>query len=314
MPNVPILLENGWLAGPTASMPTSCSQGASPDYLDTQANTLFTCVNGAYVPAGGTGTQTPLTGPINANNNEIDNLSAIGIGGPSEGPGIGVFVVNHATGGVTDGLFVQDKNPNTYAGAFFENDVLATFGIRVYGSAAGTTPNLCRLEAAGVDMAFALGTSGTNIAEHMRLTQAGNLGIGLPNPAHQLQLSTDDAAKLTTTTWTIASDARLKQNVRPLEGGLDVINQILPVEAEYNGLGGTVAGQRVVSVVAEDLATVLPGCVPTANAKLYTEDTQDTPLLGFNSHEIIMQLVLAVHQLNQKINDLQTSLQLNNVI
>ena len=35
------------------------------------------------------------------------------------------------------------------------------------------------------------------------------VGIGTTSPSYQLQLSTDSAAKPTSNTWTIASDARI---------------------------------------------------------------------------------------------------------
>ncbi|MDZ7587167.1 MAG: hypothetical protein U0946_05385, partial [Patescibacteria group bacterium] len=42
--------------------------------------------------------------------------------------------------------------------------------------------------------------------EVMRITSAGNVGIGTTNPGAQLDLSTDSARKLTTTTWSTGSD------------------------------------------------------------------------------------------------------------
>ncbi len=42
---------------------------------------------------------------------------------------------------------------------------------------------------------------------------SSNVGIGLSNPSYQLQLSTDSAAKPSTSTWTIASDARIKDGI-----------------------------------------------------------------------------------------------------
>jgi hypothetical protein len=44
-------------------------------------------------------------------------------------------------------------------------------------------------------------------------TRGGNVGIGLTNPGYQLQLTNDSAAKPTTSTWTISSDQRLKQDI-----------------------------------------------------------------------------------------------------
>lgn len=41
----------------------------------------------------------------------------------------------------------------------------------------------------------------------------GNIGIGLSNPQHQLELSSDSAAKPTSATWTISSDRNLKNSI-----------------------------------------------------------------------------------------------------
>jgi hypothetical protein len=40
------------------------------------------------------------------------------------------------------------------------------------------------------------------------------VGIGLSNPTYQLQLSTDSAAKPTSSTWTISSDRRIKKDIQ----------------------------------------------------------------------------------------------------
>jgi len=44
-------------------------------------------------------------------------------------------------------------------------------------------------------------------------TKNGNVGIGTTSPSYQLELSTDSAAKLTTTTWSTTSDRRIKDNI-----------------------------------------------------------------------------------------------------
>jgi hypothetical protein len=41
----------------------------------------------------------------------------------------------------------------------------------------------------------------------------GFVGIGLTNPGYQLTLSTDSAAKPSTSTWTVSSDERIKENI-----------------------------------------------------------------------------------------------------
>ena len=41
----------------------------------------------------------------------------------------------------------------------------------------------------------------------------GRIGLGTSTPTYKLQLSTDNAAKPSTSTWTVSSDARLKDNI-----------------------------------------------------------------------------------------------------
>ena len=127
----------------------------------------------------------------------------------------------------------------------------------------------------------------------------GSVGIGLSNPTFQLQLSTDSAAKPSTSAWSVSSDERVKQNIKDLEGGLEIINKLHPVEAEYNGLGGMPKGQRVVSFIAQEIAKILPTTVSSYKSVL--ADGVEDDVLDFNMHEVLMHLVLAVQQLSKKI-------------
>lgn len=137
------------------------------------------------------------------------------------------------------------------------------------------------------------------------LSSIGNLSLGMGNTlaSYLLQLGSDSAAKPATSTWTVASDGRLKRNVRDLEGGLSVINALRAVEAEHNGLGGTVEGRRIVGFLAEEIRKVLPHTVGTFRAKLHPGDREETELLDLNIHEVLMHLILAVQQLAKKTRE-----------
>jgi hypothetical protein len=179
------------------------------------------------------------------------------------------------------------------------------------------------------------GTSNSNIifktagAYRMIITNTGNTGIGTMTPSYQLQLSTDSAAKLSSNTWTIASDARLKTNIQPYTKGLKEILQINPVNYQYNGKGGVghkkgclndpiTSGKCLekddvdielltktnVGVIAQEIQSVVPETVTSHKGKINDDDTVETDILDFNSHALTFILINAVKELNAKIDSL----------
>ena len=94
---------------------------------------------------------------------------------------------------------------------------------------------------------------------------SGNVGIGLTNPTYQLQLSTDSAAKPGTSTWTIASDERLKDIRAPFTRGLDAINGLNTIYFNYkkdNPLE-LPSEKEYVGIKAQDAQRVIPEAVST---------------------------------------------------
>jgi hypothetical protein len=139
-------------------------------------------------------------------------------------------------------------------------------------------------------------------SEWMRINSAGNVGIGLSTPNYKLHLSTDSAAKPGTNTWTIASDIRTKRNAQRFEGDMDVIRRLDPIVAEYNGLGGTPEGARVVSFDPAALREIVPPAVSSVRAKLNPDDAEDTEILGVNTHEIFFHMLRAIQQIDQRLS------------
>jgi len=157
-------------------------------------------------------------------------------------------------------------------------------------------------------MAFYTNPSGTGLQESMRLTSAGNLGIGL-TPTYQLQLSTDSAAKPSTSTWTIASDARIKTVTGEYRKGLKEICALRPVTYEYNGLGGFKAdGKENVSIVAQEAMAHFPECVGTFEAKLQDGDEEPTQLYNWNGHAVMFALINAIKEQQAAIVALEARL------
>jgi hypothetical protein len=110
-----------------------------------------------------------------------------------------------------------------------------------------------------------------------------------------------------TFTLTIAapSDLQLKRNVQSLAGGLPIIGRLRPITAEWNGLASTREGERMISVIAQDLQQVIPEAVKPYRAKLRLEDTDDTELLSVDSLAITAHLILAIQQLERRLKALE---------
>jgi hypothetical protein len=99
-----------------------------------------------------------------------------------------------------------------------------------------------------------------------------------------------------------ASDLRLKRNVRDaMGGGLDLINRIRVIEAEYNGLAGTAAGRRILSAIAQELQAVIPEAVCPYAARLNSNDLEPTDLLSLDWVPVLFQAVLAIQQLDERL-------------
>ena len=111
--------------------------------------------------------------------------------------------------------------------------------------------------------------------------------------------------------YSVGSDVRLKRNLIPLTGGLDLINRLRPYEFEYNGLGGREEGRRAVSVLAQDLQAIYPQGVTSYPAKLRPEDAETTDLLTFDTLDILFHAALAIQQLSARIEALEKRLKGN---
>ncbi|MCM2354015.1 MAG: tail fiber domain-containing protein [Pseudobdellovibrio sp.] len=87
-----------------------------------------------------------------------------------------------------------------------------------------------------------------------------NVGIGINNPSYQLQLSTDSAAKPGTSTWTIASDRRLKDVRAPFTRGLAAIENIQPIYFNYkkDNPVGLPSDKEYVGIIAQEIQKNIP--------------------------------------------------------
>ncbi|MBF9220536.1 tail fiber domain-containing protein [Hymenobacter ruricola] len=106
----------------------------------------------------------------------------------------------------------------------------------------------------------------TNIGLTLRTTSNGNL-------VNALRLNADGSANfqgtVTAAGVTLTSDARFKQQVRPLTGALAAVQQLRGVRYQWNALGvqrGGTAGQEQIGLLAQELEQFYPELVRTDEA------------------------------------------------
>ena len=120
------------------------------------------------------------------------------------------------------------------------------------------------------------------------------VGIGTNSPSYRLHVSTDNAAKPSTNTWTIPSDIRLKKDITPFTDGLDIITKINPVHYRYSGLANMPTNVENIGIIAQEIQKVAPYTVGTFKTKMKEGDIIETELLDFNSHALTFVIINAI--------------------
>jgi hypothetical protein len=234
----------------------------------------------------------------------ITNGGAVGIGvSPDQALTVGGWVHSTAGGfqfpdGTTQATaavtFVMPSNPTfasiTVTGAATVNGALTAGSVKSNGIVNATG---YEMNGAAFNPGITLSYGGVPQGTYTGMSINGGVGI-------QIGFAGGAYGAYTITNLN-PSDYRVKRNIRPLEGGLSIINRLHPVQAEYNGLGGTRDGERVVSVMAEELQQVAPGAVLTMRRKLRDSDKDDVDLLCIVTQEILFQAVLAIQQIAAKL-------------
>ncbi len=85
-----------------------------------------------------------------------------------------------------------------------------------------------------------------------------NVGIGVDAPTSQLHLSKNSAAKPGSSTWTVASDQRWKQDVQAFTHGLNVLLRVKPVKHHYNGKAQMPTEQAYIGAIAQEMKEIAP--------------------------------------------------------
>jgi hypothetical protein len=139
----------------------------------------------------------------------------------------------------------------------------------------------------------------------------GFVGIGLGGPpGYQLQLGIDSAGKPATSSWSVYSDLRLKQNIEPVQDdSLAILGQLNWIRYEYNGQANTPRGLKAIGLVAQALQQQLPEAVRSSKTKLNETDDGETDVLAIDYHHILVHMARAIQQLNAEVKNLRVLLE-----
>ncbi|MCB0428346.1 MAG: tail fiber domain-containing protein, partial [Mangrovimonas sp.] len=135
----------------------------------------------------------------------------------------------------------------------------------------------------------------------MTLINSGYLGIGTATPGGQLELSLDEGRKPASSTWTITSDARLKNVTGDYHKGLTEIIALKPIRYNYKNTDKRTFEQDVLNkeaygFLAQEVQTVFPEAV----------GVDDDGYLNFNLHPILIASINAFKELNTKYEEVKS--------
>ena len=127
------------------------------------------------------------------------------------------------------------------------------------------------------------------------------MGIGVFNPGGQLELSLDQGRKPSTSTWTITSDARVKNIDGQYTKGLNEIVQLNLIVYHYKNtrektFSADVLAAQNVGLTAQEAQEVFPEAVGV--------DPDGT--LNLNMHSIFVAGINAIKELNDKVEEQQS--------
>ena len=150
----------------------------------------------------------------------------------------------------------------------------------------------------GDPMRFASFRNG--FSEYARFDSIGRFGVGTQTPNGQFELSLDEGRKPGTNTWTVISDARLKNIEGNYSKGLKEIMQLKPITYHYKNVGSRKFDEKVIArqqigFAAQDVQKVFPEAVGTDN----------DGYLNMNIHPILIAQVNAIKEQQSQINELK---------
>jgi hypothetical protein len=147
---------------------------------------------------------------------------------------------------------------------------------------------------------------GNQNAEDMRLTGAGELNIGFgatDNGAYPLQVN----GQIFATNATIAtSDEKYKENITPLNKGLEIINKLKPVTFNFiSDTENNFSEYEEVGFIAQDVDRALSTETFAKSIVKSADDSEPTSTMGLATQNLIPILVKAIQEQNVLIKYLE---------
>jgi len=180
-----------------------------------------------------------------------------------------------------------------YPAAFIENTHSGGIGMKVENNSTDGT-----LLVSQKNTGYSLRCDSWNPSWHVAFIVKGdNVGIGTSTPSYQLQLSTNSAAKPTSSSWTISSDIRLKDVSGTYDKGLAELLQLQPIVFRYkedNPLGILETKTDAYGFSAQEVQKVFPEAVGEKDG-----------YLNLDMHPLLVAQVNAIRELNDKISEQQ---------
>ena len=183
----------------------------------------------------------------------------------------------------------------------------------------------------GMDLSFQLDEpSAGTLTERMRMTEAGDVGIGMV-PTVLLELALDEGQKPSTNTWTITPCGRdFKKDIENYTLGLATLMNIRPRQFKYEhvyDLEKTHDMEKThVGIIAEEMELVVPSTIGMGkrNYNFRQVDTGEVdektkePILKeeydtvdaytYNSHDLTYIMINAIKELKQENDDMRERL------
>jgi hypothetical protein len=134
-----------------------------------------------------------------------------------------------------------------------------------------------------------------------------NVGIATTAPLYKLHVGSSDVAKVGSSTWIIASDQRLKQDVSDYKDGLEALKQIKPVWFSYNGQAGMPTKKKFVGIIAQEMQKIAPYTV--GNFTYVDSLGNKTDYLDYDANAITYMIINSVKEQQEIIEQKEAKIQ-----